>query len=164
MGNSRMKMIEFARRVVKRSLDLTFGIVALVALAPHFALIALAIKLESPGPVFWRQPRLKKDGATFPMLRFRCHAAGVSEQFHFTVVGHFLWRYRLDLLPILLNVMRGDVNLGEVVRFGDVLPSLLPSSWLTAIPGPPERYERAVWIVLLSLLVVLFVLAVSLTR
>ena len=57
-------------------------------------------------------------------------------------------------MPMLLNVVRGDVSLNEVMRFGDVLQ----------IPGPPERYERAVWIVLLSLLVVLFVLAVMLRR
>ena len=146
-------MIEFARRVVKRSLDLTFSFVALVALAPYFALIALAIKLESPGPVFWRQPRLKKDGAAVQIVRFRCHAAGQTEPIHLTVVDHILRRFKLDEMPMLLNVVRGDVSLNEVMRFGEL-----------QILGPPERYERAVWIVLLSLLVVLFALAVILRR
>jgi len=141
------------KHMVKRSLEVTFGVIALVVFAPLFALIAVAIKLESPGPVLYLQERQKTDGGTFLVCRFRCLAGVVTEQIHLTVVGRYLRQYRLDELPIWFNVIRGDVSLSEVVRFGDVLPSLLPSSWLTAIPGPPERYERAVWIVLLTELV-----------
>ena len=151
------------KHMVKRSLEVTICVTGLVVYAPVLALIAVAIKLESPGPVLYLQERQKTDGGTFPMCRFRCLAGVGTEQIHLTVVGRFLRRYRLDELPMLLNVVRGHVSLSEAMRFGDVLHSLLPS-WLTAIPGPPQRYERAVWIVLLSLLVVLFVLAVILTR
>jgi hypothetical protein len=127
------------KRMVTRSLEVTLGVVYLVVVAPLLVLIAVAIKLESPGPVLCRQPRVKMDGAAVQMVRFRCHAAGATEQIHLTVVGRILRRFKLDEIPMLLNVVWGDVSLNEVMRFGKL-----------QILGPPEGYERAVWIVLLA--------------
>ena len=117
--------------VLKRALDVTGAAVGTFLLAPLLCLIALAIKLDSPGPVFFRQRRMGRDNTTFEMLKFRTMVVGADAQkaalMHrneahgglfkiegdprITRVGALLRRTALDELPQLFNVLRGDMAL-----------------------------------------------------
>ncbi len=109
-----------AYAVAKRIFDLAFSAVVLVVLAPLFALIALAIKLTSPGPVFFEQERVSLNGKRFQMLKFRSMIAQSddSSSTHHTArgdpritrVGSFLRKTSLDEFPQFLNVLRGDMS------------------------------------------------------
>jgi FlaA1/EpsC-like NDP-sugar epimerase/lipopolysaccharide/colanic/teichoic acid biosynthesis glycosyltransferase len=93
---------------------------ALVVLAPFFAVIALIIKLTSPGPVFYRASRVGRGGELFLLYKFRTMVAGadlqgpgitVQNDPRVTRVGHFLRRYKLDELPQLINILRGEMSI-----------------------------------------------------
>ena len=107
--------------VVKRAMDMILSLLGLLVLSPLMALIALLIKLTSPGPVFYRQERCGLNGRTFHMLKFRSmrvdaekHTGAVWAVQHDnrrTRLGTFLRRTSLDELPQLWNVLRGDMSL-----------------------------------------------------
>ncbi len=108
-----------------RSTLLTHGVsvlaaaLGLIVLAPLLLVLALAIRLDARGPVFFRQQRLGMGGRPFPLFKFRTmdeEGAGQSEwvrdnDHRITRVGRWLRRFRLDELPQLLNVLRGEMNL-----------------------------------------------------
>jgi len=115
---------------IKRVLDVTLSGLSLLVLAPLLACVALAIKLDSPGPILFRQLRVGRDGETFEMLKFRSMVDGADEKRgslkrlnesdglfkmaadpRVTTVGRFLRRTSLDELPQLLNVLRGEMSL-----------------------------------------------------
>jgi exopolysaccharide biosynthesis polyprenyl glycosylphosphotransferase len=123
-------------RLLKRAVDLLVSVSALIALGPIFALIAVRIKMDSPGPVFFRQTRVGVGDKTFQIYKFRTmgadaderkgevahlniHAANGGDGRMFKVpddprttnFGRFLRRYSLDELPQLLNVLIGDMSL-----------------------------------------------------
>jgi len=108
-------------RVLKRTFDLVFGTVALVGAAPVMLGIAVALKLASPGPVFYRQERMGVDGRRFRMLKFRTMRVDAEAETgpvwaregdpRRTAVGVFLRRTSLDELPQLFNVLRGEMSL-----------------------------------------------------
>jgi len=105
---------------VKRVGDLVFSFLGLVALAPLLALIALAIKLTSPGPILYRQERMSLDGTLFEMFKFRsmrvdaeAETGAVWASRHDprrTRVGSFLRRTSLDELPQLFNILKGQMS------------------------------------------------------
>jgi exopolysaccharide biosynthesis polyprenyl glycosylphosphotransferase len=106
--------------VAKRLLDLSAGIVGLAISAPVMILVAIAIRFESRGPVFYRQTRVGLRGKCFSLLKFRsmrpdAEAAGaqwaVDNDPRATKVGSFLRKYRFDELPQFINVIRGDMSL-----------------------------------------------------
>jgi Undecaprenyl-phosphate glucose phosphotransferase len=107
--------------VVKRAMDVALSLAALVLLSPLLALIALLVKLTSPGPVFYRQERCGLNGKTFPMLKFRSMRVDAEQQSgavwarkddpRRTRLGTFLRQTSLDELPQLFNVVRGDMSL-----------------------------------------------------
>lgn len=113
--------LSMSSRAKKRLLDLAITIPALIALTPFFLVIAIAIKLESKGPVFFRQQRVGRSNALFDILKFRsmraemCDTEGaVSTQRddnRITRVGAFIRKTSIDELPQLINVMRGDMSL-----------------------------------------------------
>jgi exopolysaccharide biosynthesis polyprenyl glycosylphosphotransferase len=92
---------------------------ALVLLAPLLGLVALAIKLDSPGPVFFVQERVGRGGRRFKLVKFRTMrpAQGTTSEWvrdngdRLTRVGRWLRRFRLDELPQLVNILKGDMNL-----------------------------------------------------
>jgi lipopolysaccharide/colanic/teichoic acid biosynthesis glycosyltransferase len=116
---------------IKRVLDLIAAGLLLVLLSPVMLLIAMAIKLTSPGPILFRQQRLMKDGDEFTLLKFRTMVDGadamLDKVFHLnqangplfkvqrdprvTRVGRVLRKTFLDELPQLINVMRGEMSL-----------------------------------------------------
>ncbi|MBN1440976.1 MAG: sugar transferase [Anaerolineales bacterium] len=108
----------FYRRCGKRGLDLLLSLAALILLGPFFLIAALAIRLESPGPVLYIQERLGCKGKIFNAYKFRTmvHAPRIpNREIHpgdpeLTRVGAFLRRYKLDELVQLFNVLRGEMS------------------------------------------------------
>jgi exopolysaccharide biosynthesis polyprenyl glycosylphosphotransferase len=104
---------------LSHALSLVVATVALVVLSPLFALLALVISLDSPGPVFFVHDRVGLRGRRFRLLKFRTMrpADGPTSEWvcdnghRITRVGAWLRRYRLDELPQLINVIRGELNL-----------------------------------------------------
>jgi exopolysaccharide biosynthesis polyprenyl glycosylphosphotransferase len=111
-------------QIAKRALDIVMASLLLVALAPLALIVALAIKLESKGPVLFRQPRVGRNGQTFDVLKFR--SMYVDAELHLdesgvmvkgredprtTRVGRLLRRFSLDEAPQLVNVLRGEMSL-----------------------------------------------------
>ncbi|MCS6949198.1 MAG: exopolysaccharide biosynthesis polyprenyl glycosylphosphotransferase [Armatimonadota bacterium] len=135
-------------RVAKRLLDVVVASVALVLFAPLMLLIAIAIKLDSPGPVLFKQTRIGKGGKPFCFIKFRSMVRNAEQMKRdllprnevrggpvfkmrndprVTRVGRFLRRYSLDELPQLLHVLRGEMSLvgprpplpSEVASYGE---------------------------------------------
>jgi exopolysaccharide biosynthesis polyprenyl glycosylphosphotransferase len=119
------------RMLLKRILDRLLGVALFVVLSPLLAVIAVAIRRSSPGPVIFRQIRIGEDGKPFEMLKFRSMKVDAEDQRHelaaidegngvlfkirddprVTRVGALLRRYSLDELPQLWNVVRGEMSL-----------------------------------------------------
>jgi lipopolysaccharide/colanic/teichoic acid biosynthesis glycosyltransferase len=122
----------------KRMLDLVGSVAGLLLIAPLMLLIALAVKLTSPGPIFYSQVRIGYRGKPFRMYKFRSMAANSNDALHVTYlkefmngtaeknadgafklkddpritpVGNFIRKWSLDELPQLFNVLQGDMSL-----------------------------------------------------
>ncbi|MBN1400740.1 MAG: sugar transferase [Anaerolineae bacterium] len=119
-------------RLIKRAFDLVASVLALLALAPLMALIALAVRLTSPGSAFYGSQRIGEGGRLFVMHKFRTMLEGADQEEaaliretadgrllfdkrendpRVTPVGKILRRYSLDELPQLLNVLKGEMSL-----------------------------------------------------
>jgi lipopolysaccharide/colanic/teichoic acid biosynthesis glycosyltransferase len=121
--------------MIKRFMDIAVSATGLVLLAPAFAVLALAVRLTSPGPVFFRQERLGRHGRRFRIFKFRSMVRDadrlggqltVSGDARITPFGRVLRRYKLDELPQLLNVLRGEMTMvgprPEVPEYADMFP------------------------------------------
>ena len=105
--------------ILKRGFDIIFSLLGLIVLFPAFLVIATAIKLDSTGPVFFRQVRVGKNGKEFKILKFRTMVVDaekkglqitVDKDSRITKVGRFLRKYKLDEFPQLINVLVGDMS------------------------------------------------------
>jgi Undecaprenyl-phosphate glucose phosphotransferase len=109
------------RAAKKLAFDLVIGSLMLVFLAPLLALIALAIRLDSPGPILFRQPRLGFNNRLFTCYKFRTMHNGMTDllgdrqatrgDLRITRLGNWLRKLSLDELPQLLNVLKGNMSL-----------------------------------------------------
>ncbi len=108
-------------RVIKRLFDLSIALVTLIVLSPGLLGIAILIKLDSPGPVLFVQPRIGKGNRMFRMFKFRSmrndlldHKASkltTRNDARVTRVGRFIRKTSMDELPQMLNVLRGDMSI-----------------------------------------------------
>jgi exopolysaccharide biosynthesis polyprenyl glycosylphosphotransferase len=127
------------RRAMMRALSVAAALVALLLTAPLIAIVAVAIRLESPGPAFFIQERIGLRGRRFRLMKFRTMRQetadgdsvwGRDNASRVTRLGAVLRRYRLDELPQCWNVLRGDMNLvgprpemaGNVAIFAAAIP------------------------------------------
>ena len=117
----RMTAAPFLDRVdrgLKRAVDFAFSAILLVLASPLIAVLAVAIRLDSPGPAFYRCRRVGLRGRALHMLKFRKMHDGASgpalsspDDVRFTRLGSFLARTKLDELPQLWNVLKGEMSL-----------------------------------------------------
>lgn len=132
--------------MAKRLFDLLGAALALLLLSPLLAAVALAIRFDSPGPVFFRQQRVGRHGVLFDIHKFRTMRADASgpqvtavHDTRITRVGHALRHYRLDELPQLIDVLRGTMSLvgprPEVPRFVAHYPADMKARVLAVRPG-----------------------------
>ncbi len=105
--------------LLKRAFDLLATTAGLLVMWPVFLVVALAIKLDSPGPVIFSQDRAGYDGKPFTMYKFRSMKVGAQDISNYTIfgdprrtrVGRYLRMFSLDELPQLINVLKGDMSL-----------------------------------------------------
>lgn len=141
--------------MTKRAFDLCAATIGVLLLSPLLAAIALWIRLDSPGPVLFRQVRVGRHGKLFDILKFRTMAAqpeaqpGVRDDSQrlltvgrdprITRAGHFLRKYKLDELPQLFNVVHGTMSLvgprPEVPRYVACYPPRERELVLSVKPG-----------------------------
>jgi lipopolysaccharide/colanic/teichoic acid biosynthesis glycosyltransferase len=106
--------------MLKRLVDILASAIGLIVLSPLLLILALAVKVTSPGPILYRATRVGRGGATFKLLKFRSMVinadkigpavTGAADP-RITSVGRLLRRTKLDELPQLLNVLRGEMSL-----------------------------------------------------
>lgn len=135
----------------KRLFDIFCSVIGLFVLLPLFLVIALWIKLDSKGPVFFRQNRVGRFGQPFLIHKFRTmrinsESAGrltVGRDSRITRSGHFLRKFKLDELPQLIDVLFGDMSLvgprPEVQEFIDHYPKDVRTKVLSVRPGITDR-------------------------
>ena len=110
-----------AERVTKRAMDILISAIVLLILSPLMLLIAAAIKLEDGGPIFFRQKRLTRHGREFDILKFRSMVVDAEKYAgavlatdndpRITRVGRIIRPFRLDELPQLINILKGDMSI-----------------------------------------------------
>lgn len=103
-----------------RFFDLLFTVLGLIILSPLFLIVAIWIKLDSNGPVFYRQTRVGRNSKDFKLLKFRSMVTDADKNGLITVggrdprvtrSGYFIRKYKLDELPQLINVLKNDMSL-----------------------------------------------------
>ena len=105
--------------MLKRIFDTTLSLLGLIILLPFMLIIAILIKLDSKGPVFFKQIRVTKNGREFKIFKYRTMRVGSDKYSQITVgkdnritkIGVFLRKYKLDEIPQLINVLIGDMSL-----------------------------------------------------
>lgn len=105
--------------MLKRIFDITLSLFGLIILLPFMLIIAILIKIDSKGPVFFKQIRVTKNGKEFKIFKYRTMRVGSDKYSQITVgkdnritkVGAFLRKYKLDEIPQLINVLIGDMSL-----------------------------------------------------
>ena len=110
-----------AERVAKRTMDILLSAIVLLILSPLMLLVAAAIKLEDGGPVFFRQKRLTRNGREFDILKFRSMVVDAEKYAgavlatdndpRITRMGRIIRPFRIDELPQLLNILKGDMSI-----------------------------------------------------
>lgn len=133
--------------MAKRLVDLLLAVLALILLSPVILVAAAWVRIDSAGPVFFRQERVGRDGRVFRIHKLRTMhvdaASGPSVTAHadarITRAGHWLRRYRVDELPQLIDVLCGDMSVvgprPEVPRFVEMYPPELRARVLKVRPG-----------------------------
>jgi lipopolysaccharide/colanic/teichoic acid biosynthesis glycosyltransferase len=142
--------------MAKRAFDVVLASLGIVLLSPLLLLIALAIKLDSSGPVFYRQQRVGLHGAPFRIHKFRTmthdpHASGpqitVGDDARITRIGAVLRRHKLDELPQLIDVLSGTMSLvgprPEVPHYVALYPPELRAKVLSVRPGITDAASLA---------------------
>ena len=108
------------QRVVKRAMDFILSLIAVIILIPFYIFSALAVKLSSPGPVFFLQDRVGKNGKSFKIIKFRTMVMNAEKNGpqlsskddpRITKVGKFMRKTRLDEFPQFINVLIGDMSI-----------------------------------------------------
>lgn len=142
--------------MAKRLFDFAVALLALLLAAPGMLVIALMIRLDSPGPVFFRQERVGRGGTRFRIHKFRTMVADaasrgpaltVGDDARVTRVGRFLRRSKLDELPQLIDVLIGDMSLvgprPEVPQYVARYPAALRDKVLALRPGITDPVSLA---------------------
>ena len=124
------------QKLLKRLSDIVICLMCMVVALPIMLVCAIAIKLDDGGKVFFRQKRATKDGDVFNLLKFRTmrekceNYSATEDDDRITRVGHFLRKYRIDELPQLFNILKGDMSivgprpemLSNIYEYTKVLP------------------------------------------
>ena len=137
--------------MAKRLFDIIFSSLALLLLMPLFLVLALWIKIDSSGPVFFRQKRVGRNGKIFNIFKFRTmhmqQPGGlqltVSNDSRITSAGVFLRKYKLDELPQFINVLFGDMSIvgprPEVQKYVNFYPEDAKEKIFTVRPGITDK-------------------------
>ena len=149
-----------ASRVIKRIFDIFVALILTVIASPFMVIIAIWIKLDSKGKVFFRQRRVTTYGRVFGIYKFRTMVSDaeklgtqvtVNNDSRVTRAGHFLRKFRLDELPQIFNVLKGDMSFvgtrPEVERYVDrysdeMMATLLMPAGITSLASIKFKDEE----------------------
>jgi lipopolysaccharide/colanic/teichoic acid biosynthesis glycosyltransferase len=138
--------------MAKRALDFVLALAGLIVLFPILAFIALWIKADSAGPIFFTQERVGLGGIPFRVLKFRTMRANAEDEGSLTIgndkritrAGRFLRKHKLDELPQLFNVVRGEMSLvgprPEVREYFELYPAKAKEAMISLRPGMTGPY------------------------
>lgn len=144
---------------IKRSFDLIVSLIMVIITSPVFLILAIMIKLDSPGPVFYRQNRITSFGKTFRIFKFRTMVQNadqigalvtVEKDPRITRIGNKIRKYRLDELPQLLNIIVGEMSFvgtrPEVKKYVDkysdeMMATLLMPAGVTSLASITYKNE-----------------------
>jgi lipopolysaccharide/colanic/teichoic acid biosynthesis glycosyltransferase len=133
--------------LIKRAFDFISALLGLAFLSPVLILTAVLIRMDSPGPALFMQERVGKGGRVFRIIKFRTMTGGAETKSQITVghdarvtrIGYALRRFKIDELPQLLNVLRGEMSLvgprPEVPRYVACYPERVRKTVLSVPPG-----------------------------
>ena len=134
--------------MLKRLFDIIFSFLGLILISPFLLIVAILIKLSSPGPVFYRGERMSKGGKPFRIFKFRTMVVGAErlggpstagDDPRLTKIGKFLKKFQLDELPQLINVLKGEMSFvgprPEVKMYVDMMTNEERSVILSIKPG-----------------------------
>jgi len=139
--------------MAKRLFDIICSLIGLILTSPVLATAAIAVRLDSPGPILFRQRRVGLNGRTFLIHKFRTMSTApeqgeaaqitVGADPRITRVGRFLRHYKLDELPQLYDVLRGEMSLvgprPEVPKYVEHYPAEIREQVLSIRPGITDR-------------------------
>lgn len=114
--NCEEKQISFEQRIIKRLMDISISLLALILSSPIFVVAAIGIKLCDKGPVFFRQKRATLNGKVFSIYKFRTmrvdseNRSVTKDDDRITPIGKVLRKYRLDELPQFINILKGEMS------------------------------------------------------
>ncbi|MEY1088329.1 sugar transferase [Morganella morganii] len=133
--------------IAKRIFDFTASCLGLLLLSPFILMICCWIKMDSKGPIFFRQRRVGKDGKEFMIHKFRSMTDNTENQGQLTIgndqritrSGHFIRKYKLDELAQLIDVIQGTMSLvgprPEVPKYMNLYPESIKNKILSVKPG-----------------------------
>ena len=134
--------------MLKKSFDVVFAFLGLILVSPLLLVIAILIKRESPGPVFYRGERIGKNGKPFRIFKFRTMVpeaeklggpSTAGDDPRLLKIGHFLKKYQLDEIPQLINILKGEMSLvgprPEVKMYVDMMTPGERNTILSVAPG-----------------------------
>ncbi len=132
----------------KRTFDIVFSLLGLIFLLPLFVFLSLLIKLDSRGPIFYKQLRVGKRGVKFNILKFRTMILNAdkfgklittSDDERITKIGKWIRKYKLDEFPQLINVLRGEMSFvgprPEVPKYVQYYPPEIKDIIFSVRPG-----------------------------
>lgn len=131
--------------MLRRSIDILFALLWLNVVLPFLLLIAVLIRIDSPGPVLYWQRMVGWKGKVFPLFRFRTMHIDPDTEQRFTRVGRFLRNYSLDHLPQLFNLLRGELTIiGPRPMEVDAV-NLQEPAWQQYVQGKPGLINCAIF-------------------
>lgn len=154
MVSAVVRDLTFEQRLVKRTMDIVVSLAGLIVLGPILLLIALLIKLDDGGAVFFRQRRATKGGKLFEVYKFRTmkeagsiNLSARTDDDRITRVGKYLRKFRVDELPQLINILKGEMSLvgprPEMVENVDKYTEELPEfSYRLRVKGGLTGYAQ----------------------
>lgn len=149
--------LTWEQRFLKRLMDIVICLIAMIPATPIMLIVALAIKLEDGGPVFYKQERVTKDNKTFNILKFRSMIVDAEKDGRsipatdrdprITKVGHIIRAIRIDELPQILNILKGDMSIvgprpertEHVIKYSKEIPEF---EYRTKVKGGLTGYAQ----------------------
>lgn len=144
MLHTQVQGLSYEQRFLKRTFDIVFSLLFIVLLSPVFVLVAVLIRMDDGGPIFFRQNRATRGGKIFKVIKFRTmkvhskNISAVENDLRITRIGHKLRKYRVDELPQLFNILKGDMS------FVGPRPEMLENVWSYTEEMPEFKYRLRV--------------------
>lgn len=144
MLHTQVQGLTYEQRFVKRTFDIVFSTLAIICLMPILVVVAVLIRMDDGGPIFFLQKRATRDGKVFKVIKFRTmkvhskNKSAVENDDRITKIGHVLRKYRIDELPQIFNIFLGDMS------FVGPRPEMMENVWSYTEEMPEFKYRLRV--------------------